>query len=161
MGEQLADLLAATGVNSEIFDCDPDLADTTQFCEAYGFSLEESANTIVVIGKSEPPVYAACIVLAHTRLDVNKVVRKRLGVKKASFANGEATVELTGMEIGGVTPFGLPDDLPMWVDSRVMTCDRIVLGGGDRGRKVLAPPAILTAIGAEVVDGLAKLPPPA
>ena len=161
MGDQLTELLAVTGVESEIFECDPDLADTAQFCEAYGFSLEQSANTILVIGKSEPPVYAACIVLAHTRLDVNKVVRKRLGVKKASFANGEATVALTGMEIGGVTPFGLPADLALWVDSRVMACDRIVLGGGDRGRKVLASPTILTAVGAEVVEDLAKLPPPA
>jgi prolyl-tRNA editing enzyme YbaK/EbsC (Cys-tRNA(Pro) deacylase) len=161
MGDQLTELLAATGADHEIFECDPELADTAQFCEAYGFSLEQSANTILVIGKSEPPVYAACIVLAHTRLDVNKVVRKRLGVKKASFANGEATAELTGMEIGGVTPFGLPDALPIWVDSRVMACDRIVLGGGDRGRKVLAGPEILAAIGADVVEDLAKLPPPA
>lgn len=156
MGDQLTELLDATGVAYEIFDCDPQLADTAQFCEAYGFSLAESANTILVIGKSDPPVYAACIVRADTRLDVNKIVRKRLGVKKASFANGEATVGLTGMEIGGVTPFGLPDELPIWVDSRVMNRERIVLGGGDRSRKVLAAPAILTAIGAEVVDDLAK-----
>jgi len=156
MGDQLTELLDATGVAYEIFDCDPRLADTAQFCEAYGFSLDESANTILVIGKSDPPVYAACIVRADTRLDVNKIVRKRLGVKKASFANGEATVGLTGMEIGGVTPFGLPDDLPIWVDSRVMNRERIVLGGGDRSRKVFAAPAILTAIGAEVVDDLAK-----
>ena len=156
MGDQLTELLDATGVAYEIFDCDPQLADTAQFCEAYGFSLDESANTILVIGKSDPPVYAACIVRADTRLDVNKVVRKRLGVKKASFANGEATVGLTGMEIGGVTPFGLPDELPIWVDSRVMERARIVLGGGDRSRKVLAAPAILTAIGAEVVDDLAR-----
>jgi prolyl-tRNA editing enzyme YbaK/EbsC (Cys-tRNA(Pro) deacylase) len=160
MGDRLTDHLDATGVDYEIFDCDPDLADTLQFCQAYGFSLDESANTILVIGKSDPPVYAACVVLANTRLDVNTVVRKRLGAKKASFADGATTVELTGMEIGGVTPFGLPDDLPIWVDGRVMARDRIVLGGGDRGRKVLASPAILTAIGAEVVEDLAKLPPP-
>lgn len=156
MGTPLTDLLDATGVDYEIFQCDPDLADTAQFCAAYGFDLDESANTILVIGKSDPPVYAACVVLADTRLDVNKVVRKRLGVKKASFANGQATVGLTGMEIGGVTPFGLPDGLPIWVDARVMGRQRIVLGGGDRARKVLAAPTILTAIGAEVVDDLAK-----
>lgn len=145
-----------TGVEYEIFECDPDLADTAQFCAAYGFELDESANTIVVVGKSDPPVYAACVVLATTRLDVNKVVRKRLGVKKASFANGDATAELTGMQIGGVTPFGLPSDLPIWVDARVMERSRIVLGGGDRSHKVLAPPSILEAVGAEVVDDLAK-----
>ncbi len=156
MSDRLIDRLDATRVEYDIFECDPELADTARFCEAYGFSPDESANTIVVIGKSDPPVHAACVVLASTRLDVNKVVRKRLGVRKASFADGEVTAASTGMEIGGVTPIGLPDDLPIWVDARVMERDRIVLGGGNRARKVLAPPELLTALGAEVVDGLAK-----
>ncbi len=148
--------LDATGVDYEIIDCDPDLADTAQFCEAYGYELEESANTIVVIGKAEPPVYAACVVLANTRLDVNKVVRKRLGTRKASFASAEDTETLTGMTIGGVTPFNLPGDIPVWVDARVMERDRIVLGGGGRDRKVIASPKVLAAAGAEIIDDLAK-----
>lgn len=160
MGDDLLTQLDVTGVDYEIFECDPDLADTAQFCAAYGFELQDSANTILVVGKSDPPVHAACVVLAHSRLDVNKVVRKRLGVKKASFANADATAELTGMQIGGVTPFGLPADLPIWVDVRVMERPRIVLGGGDRGRKVLAPPSILTALGAETVEGLANVVEP-
>ena len=153
--------LDATGVDYEIIDCDPDLADTARFCEAYGYELEDSANTIVVIGKADPPVYAACVVLANTRLDVNKVVRKRLGTRKASFASGEDTEALTGMTIGGVTPFNLPPGMPVWVDARVMERDRIVLGGGGRDRKVVAPPKLLVAADAEVVDDLAKPPPPA
>jgi prolyl-tRNA editing enzyme YbaK/EbsC (Cys-tRNA(Pro) deacylase) len=154
--DTLIDQLNASGVAYEVVDCDPDLADTAEFCEAYGYSPDVSANTILVVGKSEPPTYAACIVLATTRLDVNKVVRKRLGAKKASFASGDDTVALTGMQIGGVTPFGLPADLPIWVDARVMERKRIILGGGSRSRKVLADPAVLTAIGAEVVADLAK-----
>ena len=125
---------------------------------AYGYALKDSANTIMVIGKSDPPVYVACVVLATTRLDVNKVVKKRLGVRGASFARGEDIERLTGMAIGGVTPFGLPSDLPIWVDSRVMERTRIILGGGSRDRKVLAPPEILTALGAVMVHGLAKYP---
>ena len=160
MSDELAERLATTGVDHEIVGCDPALADTAQFCEAYGYALDDSANTILVVGKSDPPVYAACVVLATTRLDVNRTVRKRLGTKKASFAGADATVEITGMQIGGVTPFGLPDDLPIWVDSAVMDRDRIVLGGGSRDRKVLADPTILTAVGAEVVDGLAAPAPP-
>ncbi|MGD8486929.1 MAG: YbaK/EbsC family protein [Chloroflexota bacterium] len=148
--------LDALGVGYEIIPCDPDLADTAAFCEAYGYALEDSANTIVVAGKVEPPVHAACVVLATTRLDVNKVVRKRLGVRKASFADAEQTRQLTGQEIGGVTPVGLPQDLPLWVDARVMQRERIILGGGGRDRKVLAPPAILIALGGVVVDGLAR-----
>lgn len=156
MADALIGQLEASGVDHEIIECDPALADTAEFCAAYGYSLDASANTILVVGKSDPPTFAACVVLATTRLDVNKVVRKRLGAKKASFASGADTAAITGMQIGGVTPFGLPADLPIWVDARVMERERIILGGGGRDRKVLADPAVLVAIGADVVDGLAK-----
>lgn len=145
------------GTPYELFPCDPALADTANFCAAYGFKPEDSANTILVIGKSDPPVYAACVVLATSRLDVNKTVKQRLGTRKASFAPAENTREITGMEIGGVTVFGLPKDLPIWIDARVMARDRIVLGGGNRSFKVIAAPAILSKLpNAEVVEGLAN-----
>jgi len=144
----------------ELFACDPALADTAAFCAAYGFDPRDSANTILVIGKSDPPRYAACVVLAPNRLDVNRAVRDRLGTRKASFAPAESTREITGMEIGGVTVFGLPAGLPIWIDARVMERQRIVLGGGSRSWKVIAAPSILLALpGAEVVDGLATDPP--
>lgn len=153
-------LLQDAGEDFEIVSCDPELADTAQFCDAYGYALEDSANTIVVVGKSDPRVYAACVVLATTRLDVNGAVRRRFGTRKASFAPGDETAARTGMAIGGVTPFGLPDDLPLWVDAAVMDRDRIVLGGGGRDRKVLAPPAILKALSnVDVVVDLAKPAP--
>ncbi len=143
----------------ELLACDPELADTAAFCAAYGYSPGDSANTIVVVGKSDPPVYAACVVLATTRLDVNHVVRARLGVR-SSFASFEEAQALTGMERGGVTVFGLPAGLPIWVDRRVMGRPEIILGGGSRSWKVKAPPAILLALaGVAVVDGLALEPP--
>jgi prolyl-tRNA editing enzyme YbaK/EbsC (Cys-tRNA(Pro) deacylase) len=146
----------------ELFPCDPALADTAQFCAAYGFSPDESANTIVVVGKSDPRVYAACIVLATHRLDVNRAVRDKLGTRKASFAGPDETRELTGMEIGGVTPFGLPDGLPVWIDADVMGRSRLILGGGSRSWKVISSPALLKAVpGAEVVEGLANRVEPA
>ena len=145
----------------ELFPCDPALADTAAFCAAYGFDLADSANTIVVIGKSQPPAFAACVVLATHRLDVNRTVRDRLGTRKASFAAADETRDLTGMAIGGVTVFGLPETLPIWVDSAVMERERIVLGGGSRSWKVLAPPSILrTLTNVEIVDGLATPAPP-
>jgi prolyl-tRNA editing enzyme YbaK/EbsC (Cys-tRNA(Pro) deacylase) len=150
------------GVAYELFPCDPALADTAAFCAAYGFDPEDSANTIVVIGKSDPPVYAACVTLAPYRLDVNRTVRDRLGTRKASFAPAEDTAALTGMQMGGVTVFGLPSGLPIWVDARVMTRARIVLGGGSRSWKVVSTPDILRALpGMEVVEGLATDPRPA
>jgi prolyl-tRNA editing enzyme YbaK/EbsC (Cys-tRNA(Pro) deacylase) len=141
----------------ELFACDPALADTAAFCAAYGFDPADSANTIVVAGKAQPPAYAACVVLATHRLDVNRAVRTRLGTRRASFATPEETRALTGHEIGGVTAFGLPMGLPLLVDAAVMERPRIVLGGGSRSWKVLAPPSILLALpGVEVVEGLAK-----
>jgi prolyl-tRNA editing enzyme YbaK/EbsC (Cys-tRNA(Pro) deacylase) len=146
---------------ADVMDCDPALADTADFCAAYGIAMEDSANAIMVIGKASsaavPPVYAVCLVLATTRLDVNRVVRKRLGTKKASFAPPDVTAARTGMTMGGVTPFGLPADLPLWIDSRVMARERVVVGGGSRSAKVIGPPSMLLTIPtAEVVDDLAQ-----
>ena len=153
----LVELLGSLGVVYEIVDCDPALADTAEFCAAYGYDTADSANTIVVVGKGDPRVYAACVVLADSRLDVNGVVRKRFGTRKASFASGDETVAITGMLIGGVTPVGLPADLPIWIDARVLERERIVLGGGGRDKQIVGDPELLRRLpGAEVVDGLAK-----
>jgi prolyl-tRNA editing enzyme YbaK/EbsC (Cys-tRNA(Pro) deacylase) len=144
----------------ELFACDPALADTAAFCAAYGFAPEDSANTIIVVGKGAEPLYAACVVLATHRLAVNQVVKARFG-RKSSFASPDETRALTGHEIGGVTVFGLPANLPVWVDAAVMTRERIILGGGSRSWKVIAPASILLTLpNAEVVEGLANPAPP-
>lgn len=162
-GAEVRAALDATGVAHEVLDCDPDLADTAAFCEHYGVPVEQSANTILVAGKPRgggDRVYLACVVLAHTRLDVNGTVRRRLDVKKASFASADETRDLTGMLIGGVTAAALPDGMPLWVDARVMDAEWVVLGGGDRSTKIKAPPSVLTALGGEVVPDLATDPTP-
>ena len=154
--DEVVRALESLGVEHELMDCDPDFADTAAFCERYGVAPEDSANTIVVVGKGDPKTYVACIVLATTRLDVNGAVRKRLGVKKASFASADETRELTGMLIGGVTPFGLPPDVPVWIDAAVLERPSVVVGGGSRSLKVRLAPKELTRLpGAEVVEGLA------
>jgi prolyl-tRNA editing enzyme YbaK/EbsC (Cys-tRNA(Pro) deacylase) len=160
--DRLERQVAPLGVAYELFACDPALADTAAFCAAYGFEMGDSANTIVVVGKSEPRQYAACVVLATHRLDVNRAVRAKFGRGKASFAGAEETRDITGQEIGGVTPFGLPANLPIWVDAAVMERPRIVLGGGSRSWKVLAAPEILMRLpNVEVVGGLAGPAAPA
>jgi prolyl-tRNA editing enzyme YbaK/EbsC (Cys-tRNA(Pro) deacylase) len=159
--------LGDLGVPYDPLPCDPAFADTMAFCERYGVAPEDSANAIIVAGKTRaaegagkpanPRRYACCIVLATTRLDVNGAVRRRLGVRKASFAGADETRELTGMEIGGVTPLALPPDLPVWVDARVMEREAVVLGGGSRSLKVLTSPEVFRRLpAAEVVTDLAK-----
>ncbi len=144
------------GIVYEVFDCDPDFADTALFCQQYGFLPEQSANAIIAATKVEPIKFACCIVLANTKLDVNKKVSKLLGAKKVSFASAEQTMQLTGMQIGGVTPFGLPQ-LPIYIDAKVMASPhKVVLGGGNRVSKVVLPAQeLLKLANVEVIDDLA------
>jgi prolyl-tRNA editing enzyme YbaK/EbsC (Cys-tRNA(Pro) deacylase) len=149
-------VLDALGAEYEVLPCDPELADTAVFCEHYGVPIEKSVNTIIVASKKEPKQYAACLVLATTKLDVNHTVRRLMGVKKLSFANNDETKALTGMMVGGVTVFGLPKDLPIYIDGRVMGLDYIVLGGGNRSSKIkLAPDVFERLPRTSVVEGLA------
>lgn len=153
---RVAEVLDGLGVPWELRPIDPAFADTAAFCERYGVPPGHAANTIIVASKTEPTQYCACVVLATTRLDVNHVVRKLMGVRKVSFASAEETRTLTGMMIGGVTVFALPAGLPLYVDARVMDLPWVILGGGSRSSKVKTSPEVLRRLpGATVVDGLA------
>lgn len=147
------------GVSYEIMDIDPALADTAEFCEAYGIPLEQSANAILVASRKPEGHNAVCLVLATTRLDVNGTVRRKLGVRKVSFAPAELTMKLTGQQIGGVTAFGLPDGLPVWVDARVLEPEWVIIGAGSRSAKIKLDPSQFVGLdGFEVVQDLAKIP---
>ncbi|MEC7828984.1 MAG: YbaK/EbsC family protein [Actinomycetota bacterium] len=161
MTDPVIEILEELAADYQLIECAPELADTTQFCEKYGYQLDESANAILVVGKAEPRLYALCVVLATTQVDVNKIVRKKLEVKKASFASPEETEAITGMTLGGVTPFGLPKSLPIWIDSRVLNCPKVIVGGGSRDRKIYVTPQTLAELpSSEVIENLAKERPP-
>jgi prolyl-tRNA editing enzyme YbaK/EbsC (Cys-tRNA(Pro) deacylase) len=155
--ERVESSLRALGIPYERMACDPDLADTAAFCAHYGVAPERTGNTIIVASKREPRRHAACLVLATTRLDVNHTVTRLLGEKKLSFASAEETRRVTGMMVGGVTVFGLPEGMPLYIDSRVMRLDEVLLGGGSRSWKVrIAPSALLRLPQASVIEGLAQ-----
>ena len=154
---QIRKFLESTNLEFEVMDCNPELADTKVFCREYGIDLEDSVNAILVKTKTGELKYAACALLATTRLDINKMIRKKLGARKVSFANIEETANLTEMDIGGVTPLTLPSTLPLWVDSKVMKRNSIVLGGGNRSSKIKVSPKIFNyTFNTEIVEGLAN-----
>ena len=147
--------LAHLGIQHQVIEIDPDYADTDAFCARYGYPLRNSGNTIIVASRREPKVYCACLVQADRRLDVNHRVRELTGVRRLSFASPEETRELTGMMIGGVTVFGLPSEVPLYLDAPIMDLEYVVVGGGSRSLKVSVAPAELTKIPAtQVVEGL-------
>lgn len=134
--------LPAQGVS--VFTVDDNASDTAQFSERYGFGLEDCANTLVLRYKRDGAEHhAAVVTLGSRRLDVNGAVKARLGAQRLSFAKREQAVELTGMEFGGITAFGVPDDWVVLVDAAVMTRERIVMGAGVRAAKLLLAPALL------------------
>ena len=147
--------LGRLGVPFEVVPIDPAFADTASFCAQYGFPMANSANTIVVASKKEPKAYAACVVQATSRLDVNHRVSDLLGVKRLSFADAEETVGLTGMMIGGVTCLALPPGLPLYVDGNLMPLEYVILGSGSRSSKIKISPEIFRRIeGAQIIAGL-------
>ena len=158
VAEALASLgdadLARVGVSA----IDPELADTAAFCERYGAPMEWSANCVVVAGKREGDArYAAALVLATTRADVNGLIRRRLDVRKASFAPMDDAVALTAMEYGGITPIGLPAGWPLLLDAAVAAAAEVVIGSGLRASKLFVPGEVLAALpAAEVVEGLGR-----
>ena len=145
------------GAEYEWMEIDPEFADTAAFCERYDVPEVNSGNTIIVASRREPRQFCACLVQATVQLDVNRTVRKLMGVRRLSFASAEDTAALTGMMIGGVTPFGLPEDLALYIDEPLMALEWVIVGAGSRSAKVKLHPSVFERLpNVEVVPGLSR-----
>jgi prolyl-tRNA editing enzyme YbaK/EbsC (Cys-tRNA(Pro) deacylase) len=153
---RVVEVLDGLGVPYELQPIDPAFADTAAYCERYGVPPERAANTLVVAVKKEPRRYAACVVLATSRLDVNRAVKRLLDASRVSFASADETRAVTGMLLGGVTVFALPADLPIYVDEKVFAHDWVILGSGSRSSKVRVSPEALRRLPAVTVAPLSQ-----
>ena len=133
-------------------------ADTAAFTDVYGVPAAASANCVVVAARrGGDTTLAACLVLATSRADVNGLVRRHLGARKASFAPQDVAVAESGMAYGGITPIGLPAGWPVLVDAAVAASELVVIGSGTRGSKLAVPGAVMAALpSAEVLEGLGQ-----
>lgn len=149
--------LMSIGAECAVAPIDPSLSDTANFCEHYGIPLQAAANCVILEGKiGEERQLAACVILANTRADVNKVVRDHLGVKKVSFAQMEKAVSESGMEFGAITPVGLPPLWPILVDKAVTLMPYVVIGSGIRGAKLAVPGSFFAHLpNVRIIEGLA------
>jgi prolyl-tRNA editing enzyme YbaK/EbsC (Cys-tRNA(Pro) deacylase) len=158
VGAPVAAALAGLPARVWVAEIDEELADTAAFSEAYGVPLDASANCVVVATRRAGQTsLAACVVLATTRADVNGLVRRHLGARKASFAPQDVAVAESGMAYGGLTPVGLPAGWPVLVDPAVAAAEFVVIGSGTRGSKLAVPGSVLAALPAAVVlEGLGQ-----
>lgn len=151
--ERVAEALDTSRIEYEVLACEPELADTAEFCRHYGIAPEEACNAILVVIKTTPRRYVACLVRSDTKLDVNRKVAELAGTRRLSFASAEETADLTGMLIGGVTIAGLPPEIPIYIDQRVMEQERVIIGGGNRSSKArIAPTELLKLPNAATAD---------
>ena len=158
---KVLEVLDGMGVPYQVVECDPDFADTAAFCDRYGYPIDYCGNTIIVASKKEPVQYSSCTVKGSSRLDVNRTVRKLMGVSRASFASPDQTMSLTGMMIGGVTPLALPPEVPVYADEALMALEYVILGSGSRSSKIKVSPEVFRGIpNARIVAGLSMAPKP-
>ena len=141
-----------------VAEIDPNLADTQAFCERYDVRLDQSANCVILAARREGRAwFAACVVLATSRADVNGIAKRHLGASKISFAPMDAATEASKMEYGGITPIGLPNDWPILLDEEVVAADRVIVGSGVRRSKISLPgPALRKLPNAVVLPSLGR-----
>lgn len=144
-----------------VVEIDPELSDTAATEAAYDLQPEWLANCVIVMGKREGEErIAACVVPSTTRADINNLVKRRLDVRKASFMPREQAVELAGMEFGAITPIGLPNGWPVYVDETIATTPLLIVGSGIRKSKLVVPGALFDKFpGAVLIPELGRAIP--
>lgn len=158
VAQPVKQLLQATAIPSVLVaKIDPGLSDTATFCQEFIIGMEQGANCVIIEAKRGDRVwYAACVILAVNRIDVNGAVRKLLDARKTSFAPMDKAVQMTGMEYGGITPLGLPGDWPILVDEKVVGVEAVIVGSGIRGSKLVVPGQLLATLPGVQVAAIAK-----
>jgi prolyl-tRNA editing enzyme YbaK/EbsC (Cys-tRNA(Pro) deacylase) len=160
LASRAAEMIKTLPENTEIgvAEIDPNFSDTAAFCAEYGITPDVTANCVIIEAKrGEKSTFAACVILATTRADVNGLVRRTLDARKASFAPMEAAVAQSGMEYGAITPIGLPSSWPILIDSKILDLPQIVIGSGIRKSKLILPGKILASLpNAQILEGLGK-----
>ena len=137
----------------EIFECKDEFSDTQNFCDYYGFDIEDSCNAILIKSKKPTEFYAMFCVLGSTRLDVNQKAKIAMGAKRVSFASREEAEEVTNQIYGGISPLGLPDNIKIFIDKNVMNREKLFIGAGNRVSKFFLSPKLLVDLtDAEVLD---------
>jgi prolyl-tRNA editing enzyme YbaK/EbsC (Cys-tRNA(Pro) deacylase) len=137
---------------------DAEYADSAKFCEHYGVDPSDGANCVVAVAtRGETRTFAACLIPVNCRADLNNVARKTLGAKRVSFAPLDEVLAETGMEYGGITPLGLPENYPILIDSRIAAMERLIVGGGFRKSKLSVPGKVLAELpNAVIVEELGR-----
>jgi Cys-tRNA(Pro) deacylase len=104
-------------------------------------------HTIVKTLIMEDGNKAPLCVLMHGDFDVStKNLARQLGIKAIQPCKPEIADKHSGYQVGGTSPFGLRQDMPIYVEETIMELDRIFINGGKRGFLVSIEPKVLLEV---------------
>ena len=137
----------------EIFECLDEFSDTENFCNHYGFDIEDSCNAILIKAKKPKEFYAMFCLLGANRLDVNHKAKEAMSAKRVSFASRDEAELVTKQIYGGISPLGLPENIKVFIDKNVIEREKLFIGAGNRVSKFfLSPETLIKLSNAEVLD---------
>ena len=137
----------------EIFECLDEFSDTENFCNHYGFDIEDSCNAILIKAKKPEEFYAMFCLLGANRLDVNHKAKEAMSAKRVSFASRDEAELVTKQIYGGISPLGLPENIKVFIDKNVIEREKLSIGAGNRVSKFfLSPETLIKLSNAEVLD---------
>ena len=97
-------------------------------------------KTLVMESDERSPL----IVLMHGDCEVStKALARTVGVKSISPCEPAVAQQHTGYMVGGTSPFGTRQRLPVYVERTILNLDKIYINGGKRGFLIAIDPPIL------------------
>lgn len=97
---------------------------------ATGFPLARTVKTLVV--EAGPQRNLLVLVSGDRQLDFKRLARA-LAAKKASLADAGTAERLTGYRVGGISPFGVRQPLPVVMDQGLLSMEEVLINAGRRG----------------------------
>jgi len=108
--------------------------------KATGYPLEMTVKTLVVeLGQKQ---FMLVLMPGNKRLSM-KQLAKICGYKSAAIADAKSAERLTGYLVGGISPFGIRQKLPVVMDAGIVKYEKILINAGQRGKMILMSPADL------------------
>ena len=96
-------------------------------------------KTLIMQDEAAKPL----VVLMHGNRTVStKNLARQIGAKSVEPCKPEVANRHSGYLVGGTSPFGLKRDMPIWVESSILTLERICINGGRRGYLVGIDPQV-------------------
>ena len=118
--------------------------------QALGIPVERTIKTLVV--EVSKKGYLVVLMPGSKTISFKKLAKIR-GVKRAAMVNTAMAERLTGYLVGGISPFGMKQRLPVVIDAGLLAFEKVAINGGKKGvMLIMTPSDIIMTTGAEDIE---------